>query len=187
MQFVGVIGTQAFGVYVGPYSGTMDGAPVDLFCVDSANEVTFGQQWDANLTLIALGAGLSDTRYGTTPGALELYQQAAWLSQQFASQPTSQYGDIQTTIRQLLNPAAFNPSSSWWMEPARSNFDTADNGNYRIITNTGPVQQLGQVQGFLTRTQSNPVPEPNTQLSVGLALVGASCVWRRLRRPRLRR
>ena len=182
MQFVGVNGTQMNGVYVSPYYGTMDGTPVDLFCVDSANEVYSGQQWDANLTPIASVADFSDTRYGTAPGALELYEQAAWLALQYASQPTSQYSDIQATTWRIFNPAAPAPSSSWWMDQARSHYTSADYGDFRIVTNVGPVQQSGQVQEFLMRVQPNDAPEPPTELLAGLGLVGASCAWRRVRR-----
>ena len=104
MTFVGVNGTKSFGSYVGPYYGTMNGAPVDLFCVDFANQVEFGQQWEANQTPITGQADLSNTRYGATAGALELYEQAAWLSLQFASQPASQFGDIKATI--TITPAS---------------------------------------------------------------------------------
>jgi len=185
MTYLGANGAQMFGVYVGPYSGTMNGTPVDLFCVDFANEVNPGQQWDANLTPITFGADLSETRYGTAPGASQLYQQAAWLSLQFVLQPASQYGDIHATIWQLFNPAAPTPSSSFWMEQARSNYASADYEDFRIVTNTGPVRQSGQVPEFLTRTQSTAAPEPGTQLLAGFALVGASCVWRRIRKAHL--
>jgi len=187
MSFDGVNGTQMFGVYVGPYSGTMDGTPVALFCVDFSNEVQLGQQWDANLTPITSGADLGDTRFGAEPGALELYEQAAWLALQFGSQPTSQYGDIQATIWQLFNPDAPAPSSSWWLEQARGNYASTDYGDFYIITNTGPVQQSGQVQEFLTQmlptaAPAATAPEPNAQLLIGLVLIGASCVLRRRRR-----
>ena len=182
MQFVAVNGTQAFGDYVGPYSGTMNGAPVDLFCVDFANEVGFGQRWDANLSLITADADLSDTRYGTTPRALELYQQAAWLTIQFTSQPTNEFGDIQATIWQLFNPIAPTPSTGWWLEQARRNYSSVDYGDFRVVTNLGPVQQSGQIQEFLTRTQSGDAPEPNTQLLVGIALAGVAGICRRRRR-----
>jgi hypothetical protein len=184
MQFVGVNGAEAFGIYVGPYYGTMNGTPVDLFCVDFANEVNNGQQWDANLTPISVVADFSDTRYGTEPGALELYRQAAWLALQYASQPTSQYGDIQATTWQLFNPAAPAPSSSWWADQALSNYASADYSDFRIVTNVAPVLQSGQVQEFLIRVTSSEVPEPTTELFGGLGLVGASCVWRKLRKAR---
>jgi hypothetical protein len=159
----------------------MNGTPVDLICVDFADEVTFGQQWDANLTPITAEADLGDTRFGTAPGALQLYQQAAWLSLQFATQPTSQYGDIQATIWQLFDAAAPTPSSSLWLDLARSNYASVDYGDFRVVTNVGPVQPVGQVQEFLIRTPSSGAPESATQLLVGVVLVGASCFSRRFR------
>lgn len=191
MTFDGVNGAEMFGVYLSPYSGTMDGTPVELFCVDFANEVQFGEQWDANLTTIAPGADLSETRWGGEPDALTLYEEAAWLSLQFASQPVSQYGDIQATMWQLFYDGAPTPSSSSWLEMAQVNYASADYGDFAIVTNTGPVQRFGQVQEFLTElpshtvfeafnpTPANIAPEPGTQAMIGLVLVGAGCVGRR--------
>jgi len=82
-----------------------------------------------------------------------------------------------------------------WLQQAESSFAAADYRGYQIITNTGPVHELGQIQEFLTLTQSasvqaiigaqaSPVPEPNTALPVGMALVAVSCAWRRCRKPR---
>lgn len=181
MTFNGVNGSQDFGYFVGPDTGTMDGAPVDLFCVDFRNEVGFGQQWWANLTPIA-GADLSATRYGSLPGASALYQEAAWLTLQFASQPASQYGNIQATIWQLFNASAPTPSSSSWLEQARSNYASGNYTDFRVVTNVGPVLPNGQVQEFLTSVQSNQAPEPGAQLLIGLGLVSLSCAWR-YRRP----
>lgn len=182
MQFLAVNGAQAFGDFVGPYSGTMDGAPVDLFCVDFANEVLFGQQWDANLTPIVPGADLAGTRYGALQDALDLYQQAAWLTLQFASRPETEFGDIQATIWQLFDATAPTPATSFWLDEARRNYSSADYAGFRIVTNIGPVEPSGQVQEFLTRGQSSAAPEPNMQLLVGLALICASCASRRRRR-----
>jgi hypothetical protein len=193
MTFDGVNGAQAFGYYVSPYFGTMDGTPVELFCVDFANEVQFGEQWDANLTPITSGADLSDTRWGAEPDALALYEQAAWLSLQFATQPVSQYADIQATMWQLFYSGAPSPGSSYWLDQAQSNYASIDYGDFAIVTNTGPVRQSGQVQEFLTQlpsnmafqpsgqTQSNIAPEPGTLAMIGLALAGAGWVGRRRR------
>ena len=38
--FNGVNGATAFGYYVGPYSGTLNGNPVTFYCVDFANHLT---------------------------------------------------------------------------------------------------------------------------------------------------
>jgi hypothetical protein len=191
MIFDGVNGAEGFGAYLSPYYGTMDGTSVELFCVDYANEVQFGEQWDANLTPIAPGADLSDTRWGGEPDALTQYEEAAWLSLQFAAQPVSQYADIQATMWQLFYGAAPSPSSPYWLEQAQANYASGDYGDFAIVTNVGPVQQFGQVQEFLTelpssmrfesfdQPQSNIAPEPGTQAMIGLALVGAGCVGRR--------
>jgi len=193
MVFDGVNGTEAFGYYLSPYYGTMDATPVNLICVDFANEVQIGEQWEANLTPLTAGADLSGTRWGAEPGALSLYEQAAWLSLQFASQPVSQYADIQATIWQLFYSAAPSPGSSFWLQDAQSNYASAGYQGFAIITNTGPVEQSGQVQEFLTQLspkvefqpfgqiQSNVTPEPATNAMIGLALVCAGWACRRRR------
>ncbi len=193
MVFDNVNGAEMFGVYVGPYSGTMDGAPVTLFCVDDSNEVQFGEQWDANLTPITSGSDLSDTRWGGEPDASALYQEAAWLSLQYTSQPVAEYGDIQATIWQLFSSTAPTPSSSYWLEQAQSNYASVNYGDFVVITNTGPVERTGQVQEFIAQlpsnerlefsdpTQANVAPEPGTQGMIGLVLVGAGWLCRRRR------
>jgi len=182
MTFGGVNGAQAFGVYLSPYFGTMDGTDVVLFCVDFANEVQIGQQWDANLTPIASGADLGDTRFGAEPDALQLYEQAAWLALQFWSQPASQYADIQATIWQLFDTNAPAPSSSFWLDQAQANYASTNYGKFYIITNTGAVEQTGQVQEFLTDALPTAAPEPGSELMIGLVLIGVGCVLRRRRR-----
>ena len=197
MIFDSVNGASAFGVYVSPYYGTMDGTPVELFCVDFANEVGFGEQWDANLTPITSGADLSDTRWGGEPNALTLYQEAAWLALQFASQPVSQYGDIQATMWRLFYADGPSPSSLYWLEQAQSNYAKGNYGNFAVVTNIGPVRQSGQIQEFLTELparsqsfeppnpgQSDMAPEPGTQAMIGLALAVAGCLYRRRRTGR---
>src|SRR5271166_1469020 len=96
--FVGVNGVEAFGYYVGPYYGNLEQQSVVLDCVDFANDVYFGQQWAVNLAPIDTQSDLAATRYGAMTNALQLYQQAAWLTEQYALNPASAYADIQATI-----------------------------------------------------------------------------------------
>ncbi len=68
------------------------------------------------------GSDLSETRYGKSADALAIYEQAAWLTTQHQSQPTSQYGDLQATIWQLFDPAAPTPGSIVWAARAKENY-----------------------------------------------------------------
>src|SRR5487761_1984400 len=81
--FVGVNGAEAFGYYVGPYYGKLLQQSVVLDCVDFANEVNFGQQWAVNLSHIDTQADLGNTRFGGYAESLRLYQEAAWLTEQY--------------------------------------------------------------------------------------------------------
>src|SRR5260370_10791478 len=102
MVFTGVNGSNDGQYYVSPYTGTMNGQAVTLFCVDMINEVNFGQTWQANVTNLASG-NLSNTRYGDSaisPVAANagiLYAEAAWLTTQFASN-SSDYVSLQYAL-----------------------------------------------------------------------------------------
>jgi len=168
--FDGVNGVAAFGFYVGPYYGTLDGAPVTFYCVDFANEVHFGESWLANETPLDGSSDLSNTRYGGAvdlPNALALYQEAAWLTSQYAGNPND-YGDIQATIWQLFDPAAPTPSSDAWLLLAQQNYQNLDFSLYDVITNAN-VQATGQVQEFII--DPAPVPEPSAIVLFGTALL----------------
>lgn len=195
--FVGVIGAEAFGYYVGPYYGDLGQQSVVFNCVDFANDVYFGQQWAVNLSPIDAQASLGDTRYGAMANALQLYQEAAWLTEQYALNPASAYGDIQATIWQLFDRFAPAPSNDYWLNLTRTNYVTGNYNNFFVVTNVGPVNPTGQVQEFLTVLQPsmsiypattanspNPngaiaIPEPRLMAAVGFGLicVGALIRW----------
>jgi hypothetical protein len=67
------------------------------------------------------------------------------------------------------------------LDLTRSNYASVDYGDFRVVTNVGPVQPVGQVQEFLIRMPSSGAPESTTQLLLGFVLVGASCLSRRFR------
>jgi hypothetical protein len=178
VTFTGTNGVAEFGYYVGPYYGTINGDPVTLYCVDFANEVHQGESWEANITPLD-GGNLSNTRWGGAvdlPNALTLYEEAAWLTTQYASNPND-YGDIQATIWQLFDPAAPSPSSNYWAQQAALNYQSVDLAAFEIVTNVGPVTATGQVQEFLI--DPAPVPEPSSVLLFATVLALAGWFLRR--------
>lgn len=203
--FVGVNGLIDFGYYVGPYYGRLDRQSVVLNCVDFANDVSFGQQWAVNLSHINTQTDLANTRFGNRPDALQLYQEAAWLTLQYALNPSSAYGDIQATIWQLFDRYAPTPSSGEWLSRAQANYSSRTYQDFFVVTNVPPVNPIGQVQEFLTVVDpsmsiypvtaadinagplvpTQPTPEPQLMGALGLALITTVTVMRKIyRRPR---
>jgi hypothetical protein len=191
--FVGVNGAIAFGYYVGPYYGKLEQQSVTLDCVDFANDVSFGQQWAANLSHINTQGDLANTRFGGRTNALQLYQEAAWLTGQYALNPASADGDIQATIWQLFDLYAPAPSSGYWLNLAQANYAAGNYDNFFVVTNAGPVNPTGQIQEFLTVLDpAMPVypqssagdlatPEPQLMGALGLCLIFLATVVRQLR------
>jgi hypothetical protein len=189
MVFQGVNGANDGQYYVSPYYGTMNGQTVVLFCDDIINQVNFGQQWLANVTNLGTAVNtnnFSQTRYGSAAGSAVLgnpslaYEEAAWLTAQFASNPTDLV-NLQYALWDIMNPGARgngNATVQNWLLLASQNYGTVNLSNYAIVTNTGPLTLTGQVQEFIIRT-----PEPGT-LALLICGLLALCV-RLMRRGQL--
>ena len=189
MVFTGVNGANDGQYYVSPYSGTMNGQSVTLFCDDIINDVTFGQTWQANVTNLATAVNTSDfsqTRYGSVMGSAVLgnpalaYQEAAWLTTQFASNP-GDLVNLQYALWDIMNPwsrGADNLDVQNWLWLASQDYGTINPSNFEIVTNTtdmGPLALTGQVQEFIVQT-----PEPGTLalLICGMLVVCAGLLRR---------
>lgn len=176
----GQVDANGSGYYISPYSGTINGASVTLYCDDDANEVSNGQTWQANLTSLTSG-NLSNTRYGGATNALTLYDEVAWLTTQYAyplnSSTDQRNSDIQDTIWNIFNPGkAPTPSNgSYWLTQAQNNYASISYSNFFIVTNVGPVQPTGQVQEFITVL----TPEPSSMLMLGCGLIALSVFARK--------
>lgn len=200
--FVGVNGATGYGYYVGPYYGRLDQQSVTLDCIDFANEVSFGQQWAANLSHVNTQGDLSNTRFGGRANALQLYQEAAWLTVRYSLNPSSDYADIQATIWQLFDTYAPSPATGYWLSQAEANYATVNYGNFFVVTNVGPVNPTGQVQEFLTvlqpgmsiYPQDSPqntaaaysvlaTPEPRLMGVLGLALICLGLARKKIHAP----
>ncbi len=168
MVFQGVNGANDGQYYVSPYYGTMNGQTVTLFCDDILNEVNFGQTWSANVTNLATAVNNTDfsqTRYGSAAGSAVLgnpalaYEEAAWLTTQFASNP-GDLVNLQYALWDIMNPGVRgngNLDVQNWLLLASENYGSINLNNFEIVTNCGPLTLTGQVQEFIV-----PTPEPGT-------------------------
>jgi len=98
---------------ISPYSGTIDGVQVDLYCVDFNDTIQFGKQ-NIEVYKTALTASTANlqaqTRYGVdNPGSnsyasgITLYEQMAWLTTQMQHAGTTNDKAIQEAIWQLTD------------------------------------------------------------------------------------
>ena len=168
MVFQGVNGANDGQYYVSPYYGTMGGQTVTLFCDDILNEITFGQSWSANVTNLSTAVNtnnFSQTRYGSVAGSLVLsnpalaYEEAAWLTTQFASNP-GDLVNLQYALWDIMNPGVRgngNSDVANWLLLASEDYGTINLSNFEIVTNVGPLTLTGQEQEFIVQT-----PEPGT-------------------------
>lgn len=170
-----------YGYYVGPFSGTVTSNPtlptIDLFCVDILNSITWGYQWTANVTSLALSS-IPNTRQGTA--ALNNYRKAAWLTTQYSVTSTNQWAGIQAAAWNLLNPGSPNGGTpeTYWLNQANS-FQTSsgwssyDWGQFYVLTPVGAagLKKGGGTQEFIT-TSPFVTPEPGTLLLLATGLVG---------------
>ena len=169
MVFTGVNGANDGVYYVSPYTGTANGQTVILFCDDIKNDVYIGEKWTANVTNLGTALstvnGFANTRYGGVSGSpvfsnsAVAYQEAAWLTTQFASHPTDLVS-LQYALWDIMNPGS-EPTSygnvSYWLSQAFANYSTINAADFSVYTNTGKLALTGQVQEFIVHT-----PEPGS-------------------------
>jgi hypothetical protein len=141
--------------YVGPYTLEVDGQYVQGVCINSNLEVGPPWIWDANIDPFAIFA----------EPTLQQLEEQAWLDEQFAVQPESNWVPIQHAIWDLTGTANYTDIGTW-ISQAQSSYGSVNPGNWDLIV---PNPQ-NAAQSFLVDAVV-VTPEPNSFLLIGGALL----------------
>lgn len=171
--------TSSQGVTVGPLPITVNGAPMVIICDDFDHSVRVGQSWQASASTLT---NLSSARFGNQPGALQNYQMAGWLFDQFAVNPASNYAGIQNAIWGIFSPnAPVNADTLYWLNRALS-VDFAKYDLSTLVIYTPLDRTPSSPQEFIGRRTpiiNADTPEPTTLLLMGSGLFGIGTMIRR--------
>lgn len=179
VKLTGVNGAVQGGVYVDPYSGTINGSsPLTLVCDDFAHETRIGESWTATVSDFS---DLSGARFqqGSAAATLKSYDEAAYLYNALLSHP-SEYGDISFAIWGLFTPSArhssgFTANSAFWLGQAESQiFTPGEFSNFIVLTPTN--SGTNSAQEFITAT-----PEPGTIVLMITGLIAGCLLYEKKR------
>lgn len=170
------------GVYVGPYTATVNGVSTSVVCDDFLDDSFVGESWQANVNSFST---LSFAKWASSfPSTyVTLYEQAAWLTLQMLDpKNASQIGALQYAVWAIFDPAALNNLSganlanaqAWLASAAAQTLTINQFSNFVVYT---AIPGTATCPGFTCRTPpqeflSISVPEGGSLLAY-LLLAGA--------------
>jgi hypothetical protein len=134
------------GVYVGPYSATVNGTSTQIICDDFVDDSYVGESWTANVTTLS---NLNGTKWGGMANATQLYNEAAWLATQMLSPAYSgnatQVGYLAYALWAVFQPtavenwlgansAAWQAVQAWLSTAGAQHFTPGEFANFFLYT-----------------------------------------------------
>ena len=187
LELTGVNGNNYADIYIGPYDiqvGGPSGSTYGMICDDFNDTINIGRHWQANPVSVSAST-LSQTLFGSQPGALLGYEEAAALSFAilFNTQGASNNALMQYAIWAIFSPGTVQTwlqahdssySSDWatiqsWIAWAKNNGSQSLLSEFIVWTPTNC-----QAGGCMGQEFFQYVPEGGAAL-LYLLLAGASC------------
>jgi len=174
-----------YGIY--PYYGNINNGPtLTVMCDDFTTEVGVPSSWNANLTALSTG-DLSNTKFGSLPGALRDYEMAFWLF----NQTSTPNGSADLTGLQLAVWYLFDANDPTLIALIQSNGYENDMNQWLTLASINAYTNLADYKsdiiispnpGNSGQEQLEETPEPNTLMLLGSGILGLSTFLRKRER-----
>ncbi len=155
--------------YVGPYTLSLDGRDLAVLCVDFADDVQVGDQWDAYVS--PLKGSLANTYHPENPVE---YEEEAYLYTLIV-QPGADRVDLQHAAWSITDPDYLpDTAAERWVLQAQRDYQTTDFAKFVVISKA-PEQTGPRSQEFITIAPAVEPPCINLMaglIAIGLALLG---------------